>query len=131
MTQHPAILVFSILLKVVLPILDLSLLISHQLSDYIGALAGYVYYGHISYCYASDISIAADTQGWRFTGDAAPYGTVTDCYTAGIISGSDHIGGFAGYNYYGTNFKLLFKLPGNRREQFGRFLGHKVWRYII
>ena len=66
---------------------------------YVGALAGYNY-GTISNCYA-----AGAVTGDRYVGGLVGYnnyGTISNCYAAGAVTGNVYVGGLVGYNNYGT-----------------------------
>ena len=70
-------------------------------SHYIGVLVGLVYFGQVSQCYATDITVTGDERIGGLIGQIT-YGSVSDCYAAGLITASNHNGGLGGYNYYGT-----------------------------
>ena len=68
-------------------------------SQYIGGLVGVNNYGSISDCYS--ISVVS---GSLQVGDLAGYnsGTINDCFSTGAVSGSSNLGGLVGYNYSGS-----------------------------
>ncbi len=64
-------------------------------SCYLGSLCGENGYGTITNCYAAG-SVTGDDHLGGLCG--YNYGTITNCYAAGSVTGDDHLGGLCGYN---------------------------------
>ncbi|MHC4111657.1 MAG: GLUG motif-containing protein [Planctomycetota bacterium] len=72
--------------------------------DYVGSLAGYLYYGTITDCYVDGGSISGGRDVGGLVGDNS--GTITKCYSTGSVSGTTDVGGLVGLNSYWCSFPL-------------------------
>ena len=69
-------------------------------SDALGGLVGRNYYGSISNCY-----VTGSVSGERYLGGLVggnSYGNISGCYSTGSISGNGYLGGLSGRIYYGS-----------------------------
>ena len=64
----------------------------------VGGLTGYNVWGTITNCYATG-SVTGNGQVGGLVGNS--YGTIANSYSAGSVTGSDWVGGLVGYNAYG------------------------------
>ena len=62
----------------------------------IGSLAGYVYSGTITNCYAEGGSVAGEKWIGGLVGQN--HGNINDCYSTCNVSGNEEVGGLVGYN---------------------------------
>ncbi len=66
----------------------------------VGGVCGYNYYGTITNCYnTGEVSGSDNISG---VCGFTFYGTITNCYNTGEVSGSQYISGVCGYNLFGT-----------------------------
>ena len=73
---------------------------------YVGGVCGCNYYGEISNCYSAG-AVSGSTQVGGVCGYNSD-GTISNCYSAGAVSGSSHVGGVCGYNSIGTISNCYF-----------------------
>jgi len=72
--------------------------VSAGAGDYVAALVGLLNGGIVSNCYAKDTSISGT--GWGVGGlVGANWGTITNCYSSGSVSGTADVGGLVGHSF--------------------------------
>ncbi len=70
--------------------------------DYVAALVGSLGGGIINNCYAKGTGVSAT--GWGVGGlVGANWGTITNCYSTGSVSGTADVGGLVGHNFNTIN----------------------------
>ncbi len=67
---------------------------------YVGGLVGHNYSGSVTNCYSTGVISGTYRVGGLVGSNES--GTVTQCYSTGTVSGNDNVGGLVGWNYEAT-----------------------------